>query len=188
MHLALLSLFFPAPRLAEVPLANARVYIVRHAEKPAEGDSLTPEGFKRAEAYVGYFRKDPMDGSKLTFTKVFAAKDSKKSMRPRLTIEPLCKSYKLPIDSRFTDKDPEAMATELKSKWYGNRILVSWRHGEIPALLEALGAKSTQFVPEGKWPNSVYDRVIELKFDAAGKLDEKASRMIKEHLMPGDEN
>ncbi len=168
------------------PLAHARLYIVRHAEKPLEGTGLTPAGEARAKAYVAYFRKDPLDGSTLRLSHVFAAKDSRKSFRPRLTLEPLAKAYGQKIDLRFTDKEPEPFVRELRTHSYGTRILVAWRHGEIPELLAALGGDARTFVPEGKWPDSVYDRVVELTFDASGKLDPAHSRTLQEHLMPGD--
>lgn len=168
-------------------LANARVYIVRHAEKPEEGTGLTPVGVARANAYAAYFRRDPMDGSTLHLTHLFAAKDSKKSVRPRLTLEPLAKAIHQPLDLRFTDKDPDEFVKDLTTHAYGDRILVAWRHGETPALLKALGVDPSKFVPEGKWPDTIYDRVIELRFDANGKLDMTGSRMVLEHLMPGDE-
>lgn len=168
------------------PLANATLYIVRHAEKPADGTGLTPAGEARAKAYVRYFRKDPVDGSTLHFSHLFAAKDSKKSFRPRLTLEPLAKAVGQKLDLRFTDKEPEPFVQELRAKPYGDRILVGWRHGGIPALLTALGVDPKKFVPEGKWPDEVYDRVIELRFDGKGQCDVAKSRMVLEHLMPGD--
>ena len=176
------------PTKAEAkPLANAVVLIVRHAEKsPESGDHLTPEGDKRAAAYVEYFQKYKVDGETVHFTHLFAASDSKKSHRPRLTIEPLSKAIHMQLDLRFSDKDPEAIATDLKGHDYGNRILISWRHGEIPALISALGGDPKPLVPEGKWPDSVYDRVIELHFDSEGKIVPSTSKMVREHLMPGD--
>ena len=173
--------------LATPPLANARLYLVRHAEKPEDGSGLTAAGTARAAAYVGYFRRDPLDGSTLRLTHLFAATDSKKSVRPRLTLEPLAKATHGTLDQRFTDKDPAAFVVDLRSHDYGNRILVAWRHGQIPALLTALGADPARFVPEGKWPDGVYDRVVELWFDARGNLDLAHSRTVAERLMPGDE-
>lgn len=174
------------PLLLAPPLANARIYIVRHAEKPEEGTGLTPAGVARANAYPAYFRKDPVDGSTLHLTHLFAAADSKKSVRPRLTLEPLAKAIRQPLDLRFTDKNPTAFVADLHGHDYGKRILIAWRHGETPALLSALGADPLKYVPEGKWPDGVYDRVIEFRFDAQGNLDALHSRMVQEHLMPGD--
>jgi len=65
-------------------------------------------------------------------------------------------------------------------------ILICWRHGNIPALLRALGAKPGDLLPRGKWPNSVYDWVILLSYDHDGRLIPASARRINEHLMPGD--
>lgn len=169
------------------PLRNETILIIRHAEKPETGDGLTEAGEKRAKAYVDFFRHYEVDGKPLKLDYIFAATDSKKSHRPRLTVEPLAEAMKMKLDLRFTDKEPEKIAKELMTHRYGNEVLISWRHGEIPALIEALGGDTKKLVPEGKWPDLIYDRVIELHFDATGKFSTSQSKMVKEHLMPGDE-
>lgn len=169
------------------PLAGVTILIIRHAEKPDAGVGLTPEGTKRAQAYVAYFKSFRVDGKPLKLTHIFAASDSKKSHRPRLTVEPLATALHADLDLRFADKDPEALASDLQSHEYGKEILVCWRHGEIPALLQALGANPAAYVPEGKWPGKIYDRVIELHFNKDGKVDPLKSHLVFEHLMPGDE-
>jgi hypothetical protein len=171
----------------EAPLSNAVILIIRHAEKPEDGDGLTAQGMKRAQAYVHYFETYRLDGKPLRITHLFAATDSKKSKRPRLTIEPLSVKLHQPIDLRFSDKDPEPIVEELKSKSHGNEILIAWRHGKIPALLTALGADSKTLVPEGKWPEDIYDRVIELHFDSSGKIVPAKCHMVLEHLLRSDE-
>ena len=173
---------------SDAPLANAVVLIIRHGEKPDSGEGLNSDGERRAKAYVRYFADYRINGRELHLSHLFAARDSKKSVRPRLTLEPLSKAIRQPIDLRFSDKDPEAIVKELKSRSFGNHILICWRHGEIPALLNALGVNPKQYVPEGKWPDSVFDRVIELHFDGQGHFDQNHSKLIYEHLMPGDES
>src|SRR5207249_10979788 len=59
-------------------------------------------------------------------------------------------------------------------------------HGNIPALLRALGAKPEDFLPRGKWPGPVYDWVILLSYDQDGRLIPASTRRINEQLMPGD--
>ena len=169
------------------PLSNAVVLIIRHAEKPEAGDGLAPQGEKRAQAYVNYFKSYQIGGKPAKFSHLFAASDSAKSHRPRLTIEPFANATHSKIDLRFSDKEPDVFAKDLTTHDYGTAILVSWRHGKIPDLLKAIGADPKKLVPEGDWPDSVFDRVVELHFDAHGKIDEKTSRVVLEHLLPGDE-
>src|SRR5262245_46914580 len=165
---------------------NAVVLIIRHAEDGATGPGLIPSGQERAEAYKNYFQNFTVDSKRLTPEVLFAAKDSKKSHRPRLTLEPFAKAAELKIDTRFGNSQSADLAADLRANQQGKVILICWRHPYIPALLRALGAAPDDFLPRGKWPGSVYDWVILLGFDQNGRLIPSSSRRINEHLMPDD--
>src|SRR5947208_15772523 len=79
---------------------DAVVLIIRHAEDGGTGHDLAPRGHERAEAYKNYFLNLTADSKRLEPSVVLAAKASKQSHRPRLTVEPFAKAAKLPIDSR----------------------------------------------------------------------------------------
>jgi hypothetical protein len=162
------------------------VLIIRHAEDGATGPGLTPSGQERAEAYKNYFLNFNVDSRRLEPAVIFAAKDSKKSHRPRLTMEPFAEAAKLKIDTRFGNNQSAELAAELRANHQGKVILICWRHPYVPALLRALGADPESFLPNGKWPGSVYDWVILLSYDQDGHLIAGSSRRINEHLMPGD--
>ncbi len=165
-------------------LKNTVILIIRHAEKPASGVELSPEGEKRAGAYVGYFQKFTIDGKPVKLDYLFATADSAKSHRPRLTITPLSKALGIKIDHRFKDDDFSELAREIQNHPHGRNILICWHHGKIPALLNALGADPKQLLPNGKWPEDVFGWLIQLRYDENGKLFQ--SRCIDEDLMPGD--
>src|SRR5947207_15477121 len=80
---------------------DAVVLIIRHAEDAGSGDGISPLGQERAEAYKDYFLKFTVDSKRREPQAIFAAKDSKKSHRPRLTVEPFAKAAQLKIDTRF---------------------------------------------------------------------------------------
>jgi hypothetical protein len=162
------------------------VLIIRHAEDADSGHGISPLGEKRADAYKNYFRDFSVDSKRLEPSVVFAAKDSTKSHRPRLTVEPFAKSAKLKIDTRFGNDQSAELAAGLRANQQEKVILICWRHGNIPALLRALGAKPKSFLPDGKWPDAVYDWVILLSYDQGGHLIPESSRRINEHLMPSD--
>jgi hypothetical protein len=162
------------------------VLIIRHAEDGATGPGLTPSGQERAEAYKNYFLNFNVNSRRLEPAVIFAAKDSKKSHRPRLTVEPFAKAASLKIDTRFGNNQSTELAADLRANHQGKVILICWRHPYVPALLRALGADPASFLPNGKWPGSVYDWVILLSFDQDGHLIPSSSRRIDEHLMPGD--
>ena len=161
------------------------VLIIRHAEDADSGDGISPLGEKRAEAYKNYFLNFAVDSKRQEPTVIFAAKDSKKSHRPRLTVEPFAKAANLKIDARFGNNQSAELAADLRANDNGKVILICWRHPYIPALLDALGATPKTFLPNGKWPGSVYNWVIQLSFDQDGHLIPSSSRRIDEHLMPG---
>jgi len=162
------------------------VLIIRHAEDGASDRGLTPLGEKRAESYKNYFLNFAVDSTRLEPNVVFAAKDSKKSHRPRLTVEPFAKAANLKIDTRFGNNQSTDLAADLRANQQGIVILICWRHPYIPGLLQALGANPQDFLPKGKWPQSVYDWLILLAFDGNGRLMPATSRRITENLPPGD--
>jgi hypothetical protein len=160
--------------------------VIRHAEKPAVGSDLSPEGVARAEAYVHYFETFQVDSRPLKLDSLFAARDSKNSNRPRLTLEPLSRALNIPLDCSFKNKAPDVLARELESRPHGTNILICWHHDKIPDLLRDLGADPAALLPEGKWPGHVYGWVIELRFDHQGRFEPAQSKRINEALRPGD--
>jgi len=165
---------------------DAVVLIIRHAEDADSGDGISPLGEKRAEAYKNYFLNLNVDSKRLEPTVILAAKDSKKSHRPRLTLEPFAKAAKLRIDTRFGNSQSADLAADLRANQQGKVVLICWRHPYIPALLGALGANPESFLPNGKWPGVVFDWIILLSFDQDGHLIPSSSRRTNEHLLPGD--
>ena len=165
---------------------NATVLIIRHAEDADSGDGISPLGQERAEAYKNYFLNFTVDSKQREPTAIFAAKDSKKSHRPRLTMEPFAKAANLKINTRFGNEQSAALAADLRANQQGKVILICWRHPYIPALLQALGANPASFLPNGRWPGAVFDWIILLSFDQDGHLIPSSSRRTNEHLLPSD--
>ena len=162
------------------------ILIIRHAENPADGHGLSPRGEARAKSYVNYWQNFTVDSKRLEPTAVVVAADSKQSHRPRLTVEPFAKAAHLTIDDRFANKQPADLAAGLRANYEGKVVLVCWHHGQIPAVLRALGAGPETLLPNGKWPKTVYDWVIMLAFDDNGRVISKSTRRISEHLLEGD--
>jgi len=187
----LLVLAIPVAAFAKPPrdekcsaLRNTVILVIRHAEKPDDGDGLSAEGEARARVYVNYFKNFTINGQPLKLDYLFAAADSTGSRRPRLTIEPTSKALGLTIDSRFKNKDFQELVNEIRSKPHGRAILIAWHHGQIPALLDALGADSNQVLPNTTWPADVFDWLIQLRYDQEGRLMEV--KRIDENLLPDD--
>jgi hypothetical protein len=161
-------------------LASNTVLIVRHSEKPTTGTGLTPQGEARAQLYAKYFQPFQEEGLSILVDSLYAGADSASSIRPRLTLEPLSKATGLPLHHKIGTKDSEALVQELKTEPYGEHPLIAWSHEEIPALLTAFGASPEQILPNGKWPDDVYDWVILLNMGPDGQLS--SARLVHEHL------
>jgi hypothetical protein len=165
---------------------DAVVLIIRHAEDADSGDGISPLGQERAEAYKDYFLNFTIDSKLREPDAIFAAKDSKKSHRPRLTMEPFAKAANLKINTHFGNTRSADLAADLRANQQGKVILICWRHPYIPALLRALGANPESFLPNGKWPGAVFNWIILLSFDQNGHLIPSKSRRTNEHLLPSD--
>jgi hypothetical protein len=161
-------------------LADNTVLIVRHAEKPEIGVGLTAQGKARSRLYIKYFSPFHEGNLNLPIDSLYAGADSKNSIRPRLTLEPLSKSSGLLLHTDISTKDPQGLVSELERQPHGHHPLIAWRHGAIPDLLSAFGADPEKLLPNGKWPDAVYDWVIVLHLDAHGKLI--SQQLIHEHL------
>ena len=165
---------------------NSVVLIIRHAENPADGHGLSPQGKDRAKAYKNYFQNFTVDGKRLEPEEVVVAADSKQSHRPRLTVQPFANAANLQIDNRFANKQPADLASALRANYQGKVILVCWHHGQIPAVLRALGADPERLLPNGKWPRDVFDWVVMVSFNENGHVIPQRTRRINEHLLEGD--
>jgi hypothetical protein len=161
-------------------LANNTVLIIRHSEKPETGNGLTAQGEERARLYAKYFQPFQDQAPPIEVDSLYAGADSKSSVRPRLTLEPLSKASNLPINSSISSKDSEALVAELKSHPHGHHPLVAWRHSELPALIAAFGASPDKLLPNGQWPDDVFDWVVVLTMGPDGQL--VSQRLIHQRL------
>ena len=148
------------------------ILVIRHAEQQSDGVGLSAAGVARANAYPDYFKNFTVDGQPLRLDYLFAGADSASSDRPRLTIEPTGQALGLPIDSSIKTKHIREMADQIRHLPAWASVLVCWRHGEIPDLLRALGADPNEVLPSGRWPNKVFDWVIQLRFGPDRQLRE----------------
>jgi len=183
--LVIVALVIPTGILAEEShvqdskLKNRVILVIRHAEDAAHGDGISPAGAARAEAYVKYFKSFTVDGQPLKLKFLFAAADTSRSHRPRLTLEPTAQAFGLNIDT-FKTRQISELVHEIEDLSAGGDILICWRHSLIPKLMRMLGAGSKRLLPRGKWPSDVFGWLVLLRYDDKGRLFE--SRVIKENL------
>jgi phosphohistidine phosphatase SixA len=141
------------------------VLVMRHAEKSADpyDPDLTEAGKARAKALADYI---PKEFGVPDF--IFAAAISKHSARPYETVKPLSKKTGVPIDATIADQEYGVLASELLSHAHfaGKSIVVCWHHGNIPSLMNALGAAGGAY-PD-PWDPAVFNLILKVEFPVGG--------------------
>jgi hypothetical protein len=163
---------------------NSVFLLIRHAEKPDSGRDLSPEGTKHAKAYVRLFSQYHAGPRLLTIDALFAAADSKASARPRLTLTPLAEALHLPIGTEYEDKQTAKLASRLLGDEFdGKTVVICWKHGEIMSLANALVGNPSALPREAHWPEAwpedEFSWILQIVFDAAGKLDVASTYCIQ---------
>jgi len=178
---------------------NSTILIVRHGEKPPSGPGLSLEGLERAAAYVPYFESfKTAGGESLNVAHIFAAKSTKESERPVLTVTPLAKALGLTIHHDYADREVQQLAEHIRNagtRYDNATLLICWHHEQALALAEALGVPETlpSTLPwpapkssPPRWPEEVFGWVLVLAYDDEGKIDFAKTMCINTKLMYDD--
>ena len=151
-----------------------KVIIIRHGEKPDQGDNLSCQGLNRALglADVLYNKFKLPD-----FIFVPSLKTGKETGAARMyqTIVPFAVKYNLTIDTKFDTDDPQAIAAAVLKKT--GTVLLVWEHKNIPLIAEQLGVKNTNL----KWKGEDFDSIWIITF----KNGQAVLTVDKENLKPG---
>ena len=178
------------------PLANSNILLIRHAERPDSGPGISPAGRARANAYVNYFKNYTLGGTSpgvpVEIGHLFAAADSSESERPSLTITPLALALGLAVDTRFKDKDYKARAGHLFGHVHfaNSGILICWHHEHLIRLAAALGVDADTLPAASAWPDNwpddVFGWLLQISYDADGKVIPGQTLCLNEHLTDDD--
>ena len=111
---AILLTFFVTANLVALP---AQVIIIRHAEKPPQGNELSLKGKERAAALVPYFTETENLITNGTPAAIYAMKAPKadSSLRPIQTVTPLADQLKIKIKDNFERDNYKKMVEEIKA-------------------------------------------------------------------------
>lgn len=159
--LAPLALSVGVVMLTDVRAADdLRVVIIRHGEKPANGDNLSCQGLNRALALPDVLAQK---FGKPDFTYVPALKLGKESKHARMfqTVTPFAVQQDLTINSRYAESDVAGLARDVVQR--SGLVLIVWEHSQIPPLAKALGI---QRPPE--WSGEDFDSIWIIRL-ASGK-------------------
>ena len=138
--------------------AQDTIVIIRHGEKPAEGDNLCPKGQSRALALP------PVLSSKFsiplyTYVPTIGTGSAKTThIRMMETVAPFAIQYNLQVGSEYGESDISGITGKIKEK-LGHKqkhgiILLVWEHKNIPLIATALGVKGNL-----SWPKCDFDSI-----------------------------
>ena len=139
---------------------SLNVVIIRHGEKPADGDNLSCQGQNRAvQLPVVLIKKI----GKPDYTYVPSLGLDKNTAHSRMfqTVTPFAVKYDLTINSKYDESEPNETAKSVLKK--NGTVLMVWQHSAIPDLASALGVSNPP-----KWKGADFDSMWIVTY-ASGK-------------------
>ncbi|MFD7903545.1 histidine phosphatase family protein [Kitasatospora sp. NPDC059747] len=176
---------------ASDPGGDAFVMIIRHGEKPDgstpgldengkhDSKSLTERGWSRAKALPRLF--DPPATGLRKPARIYAASDQGPlagAHRMRQTVTPLGAALGLKVDITYAESQETELAGAVLTG--AQPVLISWEHGRIPRIVEALGATGSG--APAVWPDR-FDLVWVFSRTAGGPW---TFQEVHQHLLDGD--
>jgi hypothetical protein len=151
----------------------AEVIIMRHGEKPDQGDDLSLKGRERAAALVPFF----LSRDKELPVAIYAQRPGEEHHSRRMveTVAPLAHELKLEVKtcerSRYAEMVKEILA---KPEYDGKVVLICWEHKAIRDVATALGIAAPP-----AWSGQTFDRLWIIKLnDGKATLQEEPERLM----------
>ncbi|MGI4834804.1 MAG: hypothetical protein ACRYFK_15215 [Janthinobacterium lividum] len=158
-----------------------RVVIIRHGEKPAEGDNLSCAGLNRALALPAVLNRLLPTPPNFTYVPIIGTNDDSTSQaRMFQTVTPYAVQHNLCVNSNYAVENAAGLAQELRRQ-RGTALLV-WEHNAIPEITKQLGIKD-----ELEWPDEDFDSIWLIEFSgggAKGKAKRPFLTRSREHIYP----
>ncbi|KAL5594481.1 hypothetical protein BROUX41_001413 [Berkeleyomyces rouxiae] len=129
------------------------VYLIRHGEKPKNGNGLSAKGVQRAECLKGIFGKN----SNYNIGHIMAQRPKKDGhrKRPYDTVKPLADELGLKVDTSCKRGDMDCVKHTIKHYKGKGNILVCWEHERLTQIVKTLGLKHKHHAP--KYPSNRFD-------------------------------
>jgi len=167
---------------ANVEAVPRQVVLIRHAEKPDTGDTLSKQGFQRAAALVPFFTQLPTVVDFRPCVGIYAPCSSKNhaSTRSIQTVSALANAWRVPFYVKYTVGDTVNLVSEIMTKpeYDGRMVLLCWQHEHIQEITQLFGVANAP-----AWPKDAFDRVWVLDFAGSAV---SLFRDLPQQLMFGD--
>src|SRR5882757_7710635 len=158
---------------AQVAKEPLKIVIIRHGEKPKNGDNLNCQGLNRSQLIPAVI-VSKFGVPAFSYVPAVGSDSSTKHARMFQTITPLAVKYNLAVNSRFTGKDSAGLVNDILKR--NGTVLVVWDHKSILPILHALGIND----PLLKWDDNDFDSIWVISFNNGTAVLTKD----KENLMP----
>lgn len=132
-----------------------RVIIIRHGEKPEQGDNLSCQGLNRSLQLPDVLNKK---FGVPDYVFVPSINTGKKTSTARMyqTIVPFAVKYNLTINSKYDVDDIKGLAADVLKR--NGTVLLVWEHDHIDNIAKALGVQTS------KWPGDDFDSIWIINF------------------------
>lgn len=134
-----------------------KVIIIRHGEKPTNGDNLNCQGLNRSQLLPSVILSK-FSIPAFSYVPSLTADSVTKHARMFETITPLAVKCNLVINSKFSGKDSSGLAADILKR-HGN-VLVVWDHKSIVPIIHAFGIND----PLLKWNDDDFDSIWIITF------------------------
>jgi hypothetical protein len=132
------------------------VIIIRHGEKPENGDNLSCQGLNRALQLPAVLNKKFGVPDYIFAASVNTGK-STSTARMYQTIVPFAVKYNLSINTKNDLDDTKGLAQDILKR--SGTVLVVWEHKHIDNILKALGVQNAD-----KWADDDFDSIWIIDF------------------------
>lgn len=132
-----------------------RVVIIRHGEKPDQGDNLSCQGLNRALQLPDVLNKK---FGTPNYIFVPAINGGKKTSTARMyqTVVPFAIKYNLNINTNYDVNDAKGLVADVLKR--EGTVLLVWEHKHIDNILKAFGLTTA------KWPDDDFDSILVIDF------------------------
>lgn len=121
------------------PSSNLRIVIIRHGEKPKNGENLTCQGENRARQLPAVISKK-FGKPDYTYVPALGLGPSTLHARMYQTVTPLAIRYDLEVNSGFAGNDFVGLSDSVLKRT--GTVLMVWNHSYVMELAEHLGVQS----------------------------------------------
>lgn len=134
-----------------------RVIIIRHGEKPEQGDNLSCQGLNRALQLPDVLNKKFGTPDYIFVPSINTGKKTS-TARMYQTIVPFAIKYDLNINTKYDVDDAKGLVQDILKR--NGAVLLVWEHKHIDNILRAFGVQDAP-----KWPDDDFDSIWIINFE-----------------------